>query len=174
MAPTTAPLLVACVLLALGGAPKTVRPAPALGALRSVGLRVPPATVRVFGAGEAALGIACAIAGTRPLAGLVALSYLGFTGFLIVALRAGGAVSSCGCVGREDTPPTRTHVAVTAILAGAAAAAVIDRSDGIAGINWSGTTAVALVFAVMVAWLCWLALTALPRLATLRPSTREA
>jgi hypothetical protein len=173
MAPTTAPLLVACVLLALGGAPKIVRGTPAVGALRTIGLRVRPAAVRVFGAAEAVLGLACAAVGTRPLAALVALSYLGFTGFLVAALRAGGAVSSCGCVGREDTPPTRSHVAVTATLAATAIAAVANRSDGLAGVSWSLTAVVALVFAVMAAVFCWLALTALPRLATLRLSTRE-
>src|SRR4051812_42305285 len=117
MGALTAPLLVASALLAAAGAPKVVDPVMTVGALRSVGLHVQPAAVRLFGAMEATLGAAALATGARPLAALVAASYAGFCGFLVIALRAGGAVASCGCVGRADTPPTRSHLAVTATLA---------------------------------------------------------
>src|SRR5689334_14225770 len=113
----TAPLLVASLLLLLAGAPKAADPTLTVGALRSVGLLVPPLVVRLFGAGEAAVGLATLLTGSRPLAALVAVSYAGFSAFLVVALRSGGAVSSCGCVGRPDTPPTGSHLAVTVMLA---------------------------------------------------------
>src|SRR4051812_11127754 len=100
MGASTAPLLVASLLLVLAGAPKALDPTLTVGALRSVGLRVPPAAVRLLGAGETLLGLATLLTAARPLAALVALSYAGFSCFLVVALRSGGAVSSCGCVGR--------------------------------------------------------------------------
>ena len=121
----TAPLLVASALLAVAGAPKVVHPTNTLGALRSVGLRVPPVAVRAFGAAETALGIATLLTGAHIVAALVALSYAAFSVFLVVALRAGGAVSSCGCIGRADTPPTRSHLVVTTALMVTSATAAI-------------------------------------------------
>jgi hypothetical protein len=174
MAPTSAPLLVACLLLALGGGPKIVQPTYAVGALRSVGVRVPTVAVRVMGAVEAVLGIVTAVAGGRALAALVALSYLGFAGFVVAALRTGGAVSSCGCVGRADTPPTRTHVAVTVLLAAAAVAAAVRGAPGLADLSWSARSVTTLAFAALSTWLAWLALAVLPRLSALRLGTREA
>src|SRR3954463_10281873 len=103
----TAPLLIASALLAVAGAPKILDPTNTVGAMRSIGVRVPPITVRLFGAVETVLGIATFVTGARPLAELVALSYAAFSGFLVVALRKGGAVASCGCARRADTPPTR-------------------------------------------------------------------
>src|SRR3954465_11961675 len=135
----TAPLLIASALLAVAGAPKTLDPTNTVGALRSVGLRVPPFTVRLFGAVETALGIATLVTGARPLAVLVALSYAGFSAFILVALSKGGAVSSCGCVGRADTPPPRSHVGVTSGLAIACAAAALTGAGGLTTIGWSAT-----------------------------------
>ena len=174
MVPTSAPLLVACLLLALAGAPKIARPGYAVGALRSVRVRVPAAAVRALGAVETALGVVTAVTGGRALAAVVAMSYLGFAGFLVVALRTGGAVSSCGCVGRPDTPPTRTHVAVTVLLAAAATAAAVHGAPGLTDISWSARTAVTLAFAALSTWLAWLALAVLPRLSALRLTAREA
>src|SRR3954469_12968184 len=160
----TAPLLIASALLAVGGAPKVLDPANTVGALRSVGARVPPMTVRLFGAVETALGIATFVTGARALAALVALSYAGFSAFLVVALRKGGAVSSCGCVGRADTPPTRSHLAVTAGLALTSLLAAVAGGDGLASMSWSVTTVTALAFAILGGWLVWLVFTALPHL----------
>jgi len=160
----TAPLLIASALLAVAGAPKTLDPTNTVGALRSVGLRVPPVTVRLFGAVETALGIATLITGARPLAALVALFYAGFSAFILVALSKGGAVSSCGCVGRADTPPTRAHLAVTAGLALTSLLAAVTGADGLSSISWSVMTVTALAFAILGGWLVWLVFTALPHL----------
>jgi len=160
----TAPLLVASALLAVAGAPKVLAPVNTVGALRSVGVRAPAVSVRLFGAVEAALGVVTLLTGARPLAALVALSYAGFSGFLVVALRTGGAVSSCGCVGRADTPPTRSHLAVTSMLAVTSLVAAISGADGLSTMSWSVTTITALAFAALGGWLVWLVFTALPHL----------
>src|SRR3954452_21697765 len=160
----TAPLLIASALLAVAGAPKTLDPTNTVGALRSVGLRVPSVSVRLFGAVETTLGIATLITGARPLALLVALSYAGFSGFILVALSKGGAVSSCGCVGRADTPPTRAHLTVTAGLGLTSLLAAVAGGDGLASMSWSVTTVTALAFAILGGWLVWLLLNPLPPL----------
>src|SRR5437763_13737791 len=85
----TAPLLVASALLAAAGGPKVLQPTNTVGALRSVGVRLPPWTVRVFGAAETVLGLATIVTAARVLAALVALSYAAFRVFLVIALRTG-------------------------------------------------------------------------------------
>ena len=160
----TAPLLVASALLVVAGAPKVLDPTNTLGALRSVGVRVPRVTVRLLGAVETALGIAAAVTGAAQLAVAVALSYAGFSCFLVVALRRGGAVSSCGCVGHADTPPTRSHLAVTSGLAVMSLLAAITGADGLSTMSWTATTLTALAFAGLGSWLVYLVFTALPHL----------
>ena len=95
----------------LAGAAKTVRPANTARALRQLGWPGSPPLVRCLGVFEVALGTAAAITGNRIAAALLALSYAGFAAFVATALRRGGAVSSCGCFGRPDTPPTASHLA---------------------------------------------------------------
>ncbi len=57
-----------------------------------------------------------------PLTGaLVAAAYAGFAVFVLVALRRGWALSSCGCFGRPDTPPTPAHAVLNAGAAVSAA-----------------------------------------------------
>ncbi|HET6817380.1 MAG TPA: MauE/DoxX family redox-associated membrane protein [Mycobacteriales bacterium] len=160
----TAPLLVASALLAVAGAPKAVDPTNTVGALRSVGRRVPPLWVRIFGAAESALGVAALVSGAPAVTLLVALSYAGFSVFLLVALRSGGAVSSCGCLGRADTPPTRSHLAVTSSLALSCVIAAFSGAGGLASIGWSAASVATVAFAVLASWLVWLVFTALPNL----------
>jgi hypothetical protein len=69
---------------------------------------------------EAALGLVAIVWPTPVAAALVAISYLGFAVLLLVIRRKGGALASCGCFGRPDTPVTATHVIADLCLAGAA------------------------------------------------------
>jgi hypothetical protein len=119
------PYLASAALLVVAGAGKLRDPQPLVRALRSVGLAAPPSAVRALAAGELALGAAAVAAGTRLAAVGVAASYALFTAFVLRALARGGVLASCGCFGRADTPPTRTHVALTAALAGIAAAVAV-------------------------------------------------
>ena len=116
------PYLASAALLVVAGGAKLVDPAPLVRALRSVGLPAPRLAVRAGAAGEVALGVAAAATGSVLAAAGVALSYAAFTVFVLVVLRRGGVLASCGCFGKADTPPTRTHVAVTGALAAVAAA----------------------------------------------------
>jgi hypothetical protein len=171
MAPATAPLLVGCLLLIVAGIGKLRQPDLTVGALRSVGVRAPAAAVRAGGAGEIALGVSAAVTGAGALAALVALTYAGFAVFILLALRRGGALSSCGCLGRPDTPPTRLHVVVTAAIAIGAGAAAID-GGGLDGWDGSASDPVVLGYAALAAWLAWAVLALLPHLRP-RPAGKD-
>ncbi len=117
-----APALMAATLLAIAGAAKVVDPAATVGALRALRLPSSPALVRTGAAVELGLGVAAVVVGGPVVWGLVAASYLGFTAFVVAALREGTMVGSCGCFGREDTPPHVSHVLLNVVLAGVAVA----------------------------------------------------
>lgn len=119
------PYLAAAALLVAAGGAKLVDPLPLVRALRSVGLPACGPLVRAAAAAELLLGVLAAATGARPAALGVALSYAAFTAFVLVARRRGGVLASCGCFGKADTPPTRTHVALTAGLAAVAAAVAV-------------------------------------------------
>ncbi len=115
--------LAACLLLVAAGAAKTWRPADtARGLAETVPLPVAVLRplVRTGAAIEAVIG---AVALVRPgpiTAGLVALSYVAFSGFVTVVLVRGGPLASCGCFSRPDTPATRLHVVINLVLAASA------------------------------------------------------
>jgi hypothetical protein len=124
------PFAIAAVLLAVGGAAKAVRPRDTALALSAVGVKFPPllpgrVVVRVGGAVEAVVGVAALLVGGPVLCALVAASYLAFAGFVVVALRTGAPISSCGCFGKVDTPPSVVHVVLDVAFAGVAAAAAL-------------------------------------------------
>ena len=172
-----APFAVACLLLVAAGLPKVAAPDDLRRALATAGLRVPGGVVRAVGAGEAALGVAGLLVGgavlTPVLGAAVAASYLVFTAFVVAALRRGWALSSCGCFGRADTPPTASHAVVTGALSVGAALWAASSSDVGALPVGLDSPAAGLAFAGLVAlgtWLTWAALTLLPRLHALSSS----
>jgi hypothetical protein len=125
MSALTGPALTAALLLVLAGAMKAVDPAMTAGALRALGVRSSKTLVRVGAAAELLLGLLAIAAGWTAVWWLVAASYVAFAGFVVVALRAGTVVGSCGCFGREDTPAHPLHVVVDVALAATAAAAAV-------------------------------------------------
>jgi hypothetical protein len=102
---------------------------------------------------EALVGLAALAAPGPVTVGLVALSYVAFSVVVLSALRRGGSLSSCGCFGRPDTPPTGVHLGLNLVLAGTSAAyalsvvgsrtllAVLDRQP------WSGVPLLGTVLA---------------------------
>lgn len=123
------PFAIACVFVAVGGALKALHPADTARALAALHLPHRHALVRAGGGLEVVLGTAALLLG-GPLALGVAASYLIFAGFVLAALRAGSPISTCGCLGKVDTPPTFVHVGLN--LAFAAVAAVAAFTSGIA------------------------------------------
>jgi hypothetical protein len=160
------PFAAFALLLAMAGVAKAVRPRSTSRALKAAGLPSATALVRLLGAGEAVLAVlGLTVAGPVPAA-LVSISYASFAGLVGYAKARGLAISSCGCFGKPDTPPTAAHVVVN--LAAAALAAIAAIASGrsplgqLAHSPGAGVPFAALV--LVVAALGYLALAEWPRL----------
>ena len=166
----TAPALVAAALLALAGAQKLLDPTMTVGALRSLRLPASSLLVRVGSAAELALGIAAITVGGTIVWGLVALSYLAFAAFVLAALRSGTMIGSCGCFGRDETPPHPLHLVLDLGLAAVAGAmAVTDPTPPLEALADHPADAVAIVAAAVLAlFLLYAAFVDLPRTLGLR------
>lgn len=110
----------ATILLVVAGAGKVVDPTRTAGALTALGWPSSPRLVRLGALAETALGATALVVDSRVPRLLVAASYLGFTLFVMAALRADTPLATCGCFAQADTPPRPAHVVVTALLAGCA------------------------------------------------------
>lgn len=170
----TGPAAVAAAVLLLAGGAKVLRPDDTWRALESAGVPGGPALVRTGALAEAALG-AWALGWAQPAAmALVALSYAGFTLFLAWAMARSLPISSCGCFGEPDVPPTTVHVGVDVAAGIAAAGAAISEAPSVAAIladqPWAGVPYALLV--VLAISLTVLTLTRLPRLRALGDAIR--
>ena len=171
------PFTIACVLLAAAGAAKALRPGDTAHALAI--LRIPHARmlVRVGGGAELVVGVGALALGGPVFATLVAASYLGFAVFVVVALRTGTPISSCGCFGKADTPPSAVHVVIDLAAAGVAAsvastAASVALPDVVADQPLLGIPFVLLV--AIGSYLVFLSLTALPKTLAAARVVRDA
>ncbi len=127
-----------------------------------MGPRVHPLLVRAFALAEVLAGAAAILLPGRPAFAAVALLHAGFTAFVLLALSRGGVIASCGCFGRADTPPTRSHALVTGLLALAAGGLAIAPP---AEPWWTVGTAPAAAMALLaglVAFLAWQVMAVLP------------
>lgn len=157
----TGVLLAAAGLLVIAGAAKVWHPADTGRALG-----VGPAVVRAGAALEVVVGTAALF--TTWAALLVGASYAGFAVFVFVALRRGWSLSTCGCFGEPDTPPSGGHVAVDLVLAaGATTAALTERTAPAQMIAhhpaWGATV---VVLAAVTGGLAYLLMASWPRLRT--------
>lgn len=143
-----------------------MRPADTARAMARMGLPSARPLVRLGGAAEVAVGSAALLVGGRLTSALVAASYLAFSIVVAFALRSGDPLSSCGCFGRPDTPPTRVHLAVTGLLALAAAVAVLRPPKALLDdvLSAPGTGVPLLLLAALGTGLSWLVLAVLPTL----------
>ena len=170
MAALAGPFIVTAALLGAGGALKVARPATTAGALRQMGIPASKTAVRVGAAAELAVATAAIVDGSRPFAALVAASYLAFAAFVLAALRRNVPLSSCGCFGVEDTPPTPVHLGVNLAAAATAGAVALGLADGggLASMGeMDGSLLLRVAFLMSTAaatWLTYVALTDLPRL----------
>jgi hypothetical protein len=173
---------IACGLLVLAGVAKAVRPddtARALVLLVPGRTPLPPSfrltrlAVRMGAIVEAVLG-ACALFFPRTMtAAFVAVSYMAFLAITVYAKRRGGALSTCGCFGRPDTPSTGLHVVLNLVfmLAAVAVAVAPPHSNALVTVlnaqPWNG---VPLLLASGIG--VWLAYLALSHLAALEAARR--
>lgn len=102
--------------------------------------RAAASLVRAVGAGELVLAGLVLVVGGPVLAGVLAATYLGFTG---VAMRQRSKGASCGCFGATSSPTTLGHVAMNLLAAlaagtGAAIGAAPALADLVAGAPLAG------------------------------------
>lgn len=160
--------LSAALLLVSGGA-KLADPAPTSGALRIAGLVSGSGVVYTLAVAEIATGAISLLAGGTVAGWAMAVLYGGFGWFVAFALHRRIPISSCGCFGKVDTPPSVVHLFLNAAgLAGGVWAAlshslslisVLD-DQPVAGLPY-------LAFVAAGTYAAYLLLTALPVL--LRP-----
>jgi hypothetical protein len=162
------PFVVAAALLGLGGASKALDPGDTARALHMMGLPSTRVLVRAGGVVELMIGAGALVFGNRAFAALVGVSYLGFLAFVVLARVRHAPLSSCGCFGKVDTPPSLIHVAVNALAVLVAAAVGLDPGvalpDVLADQPLLGLPF--LLLAVVGVYLSFVALTALPRALT--------
>ena len=165
------PAIASAALLAIGGTSKLFRPANASHALRGLRLPAAPLGVRLLAVAEIGVAVG-ALAGGGPLAWLlVAAAYMGFAGFVALAMSRGGAVSSCGCFGAPDTPPTVVHVLVTISASAIALATAVGHPTGPLLDALPDMPLLGLPFLLATAccvWFAYAAVALLPRTARLR------
>jgi hypothetical protein len=155
------PFLAAGVLLVAAGVPKILDPMPLVRAVRQSGLPAGRTSIRLLALAETAVGLYAVITPSRVSGLLTALAYLVFTAFVARALASGGVLGSCGCFGKADTPPTRTHLVVTSAIVAVAAAVAVDPPASPWGSLTTATfTTVAL--AAVIAFLAWTVMAVLP------------
>jgi hypothetical protein len=168
----------AALLLAAGGGAKALRPhatARALGQLdllpRQAGRLVfSPAAVRIAGLVEVAVGGAALFAAGRAgtaAAGAVAASYALFAVVVAMAYRRRAPLSSCGCFGETEAPPTPAHAALNLGFAACAVAVLVGSHASVARVT-TDRPATGVVFALLTvttAYLAYLVMTLLPQLA---------
>lgn len=160
----TAPALAAAALLALAGALKLVDPANATGALRALRVPANDAWVRVGSAFEVLVGVAAVTYGGPLWWGAASASYAAFAVFVAVALARGTPIGTCGCFGREETPPHPIHVVVDLALAAVTAAMAVEGSDLVTSIGDDpGRGAVVALLAALSVVLLHAAFVDLPR-----------
>lgn len=173
MTALSAPLYVITGVLFVAGVAKILRPSATATALRAIGIPSPAVSTRLLGLAEVVLTIAAVASGAAVLWSGVATAYAAFTVFILWALRDGEILGSCGCFGREDTPPTPGHAAFNAASATIAGLAV---ADPVRITDFDGTAVEYVLFAALVALgvaLAVAALTELPRTLALARGTAK-
>lgn len=163
-------LFITSALLIVSGGAKIADRAPTAGALAAAGLPSRTWLVLVLGAGEVGAGTAALVG---SVVGMLAqaLLYLGFAGFVGLALIRHLPIQSCGCFGKPDTPPSATHVCIN-LTAAAAGLAMSFQPRGLQSVlaDQPGRGLPYLGFLAIGTYLAILALTELPTLMRLARS----
>ncbi|HEX6392522.1 MAG TPA: MauE/DoxX family redox-associated membrane protein [Acidimicrobiales bacterium] len=156
----TAPYLAEVVLLGTAGLAKIARPDTTVRALHVARIPASRNAVRAGAACELAVALAALALPGAMTGAIVALSYAAFTVFVAGALRRRWPLSSCGCFGKPDSPPTITHAALNAgaVLCGVWWSASGPRSlaSVFSGQPWQGVPlALVTVVVILLAYVVW-------------------
>lgn len=157
---------IALGLLGVAGIAKMIDPEPTSGALRAARLPSGLTLSRALGGVEFVAAVAgLAVGGVAAAPG--ALLYLGFSFFTASGTLNKRPIQSCGCFGREDTPPSWIHVAYNSAAVAMLAYVAL---NGDAVVNWTapGTELLGYAFfAALGVHASYLLLSSLPKTMTL-------
>jgi hypothetical protein len=164
-----APFFAASAVLLWSGLAKARDPSVAAVAIASAGRGAPPNAVRAIGATEVLVGATALIMPVRPVALGVGALYVVFALFLVRLLTRRAPAETCGCAGAREVPPSRLHVAMNAIAAGAALVVAwlgVGVSSGLPGTMLHDPVVglVTALGAALIAWLASLAVLSVPAL----------
>lgn len=118
----TAAVIFSLVLIITGVA-KVASPHDVERALAGLGLPRIPYAGALIGLAEVVIGASALFSSTALL--VQGVLYLVFATWVFVALRLDVPLASCGCLGRDDTPPSWGHFALDVMAAGVSLAAVV-------------------------------------------------
>ena len=138
---------IALLLLAASGIAKIRDPEPTSRALQGLGAPFSTAVTTALAFAEIATGVFGLLGVRVVLIGAAAL-YAGFAIFVGIAIRRDLPIQSCGCFGRDDTPPTIIHIIYNSA---AFAALVIVSVVGRSPIPWQDPIAHVLLYLVFAA-----------------------
>lgn len=153
---------VALVLLGASGASKVLDPDPTIGAMAAA--RLPSSRLIARGLGLAEiLAAATGIAIGGPWLTLATALYLGFFLFTLSAMTQQLPIQSCGCFGKEDTPPTWLHVVFNGVSVVALGYLVLIDGTAVPWAEPALEVGLYLSFGLAGAYLAYLVLSQLPR-----------
>jgi len=101
-------------LLGVAGIAKVIDPDPTSGALEAARLPSSRSLARALGAAEVLVAVVGLVVGGLTVVP-AAILYVGFTLFTLSAVFGQRPIQSCGCFGRDDTPPSWLHVGYNVI-----------------------------------------------------------
>jgi hypothetical protein len=140
------------LLLILTGVAKVRAPRDVARAIGALGLPTWTPLGVVIGVVEVAVGALALFSSYAVLA--QAVVYAGFAGWIHLALRRDVPLASCGCLGKDDTPPTWAHLVMNLIAAGVSVAAASEGPlmilDGIGAVAQVAVIAVGVFLAYIV------------------------
>lgn len=123
------------VLLFATGVAKLLRPGDTGRALSAIGLPLGRPLARVLGLAEMVVGVGALLSGS-PIWYLSQAALFGaFLVWVVLARRLDVPMASCGCLGRDDTPPYWGHVLVDGLAVVTSAGAAMAPSQ-LAGSEW--------------------------------------
>jgi hypothetical protein len=122
-------LAAAALLLFVAGVTKLRAPVPAMRAARAMALPATANTVRLLAAIEIVVGVSALVSASAVARVALGVLYAAFLVFVVAAIARNAPISSCGCFGSNDVPPSLAHVAVNACAAAVAFVAALDDID---------------------------------------------
>ncbi len=155
----------AMALLAIAGFAKVWEPITTAGALRAAGLPSSLGIVRGLGIAEIATGTFGIVFGGSAVALIGVGFYSAFAVFVWYAIRNELPISSCGCLGASETPPSAIHIAVNVAIVGVLLVAVASPLDPFGQLVAAplGESLLMLGFAAVTVYLLYALVTVLPR-----------